>query len=134
MSETARQPPSEPLNEPVSEPVRGYCRVERILRVRSHPMTCGWIGEHWRFYLPDLRLCFDSLPRSTAFVLQYPLRVPALAQVLPPFSLPSPHWLQPCSEKAHQDALQAHKAKEGLSATLEQNFIRKVQVTSKSTN
>lgn len=45
--------------------------------------------------------------------------------------------LQHSSEKAHQDALQAHKAKDELSATLEaleQNFIRKIQVTSKSNN
>merc|ERR1712086_69227 len=45
--------------------------------------------------------------------------------------------LQDNSEKAHQDALEAHKAKDELSATLEaleQNFIRKIQVTSKSNN
>lgn len=45
--------------------------------------------------------------------------------------------LQENSEKAHQDAMEAHKAKDELSATLEaleQNFIRKIQVTSKSNN
>eukprot|EP00658_Telonema_sp_P-2_P007001 TRINITY_DN12619_c0_g1_i4.p1 TRINITY_DN12619_c0_g1~~TRINITY_DN12619_c0_g1_i4.p1 ORF type:complete len:184 (-),score=56.44 TRINITY_DN12619_c0_g1_i4:181-732(-) len=45
--------------------------------------------------------------------------------------------LQESSEAAHKEALKAHKAKDELSATLEaleQNFLHKIAVTSKSSN